>query len=102
VLKSWSRILSGQSEPHPFSAARATSFNCRSGAKPNFQNRTIKKKRVLRSRIKNPGKNLYAAPEPQEPHRNFNPKKSRSREPRKHDAAAVPTIFAILKHVFLC
>jgi hypothetical protein len=34
----------------------------------------MKKKQVLRSRIKNPGKNVDAAPEPPEPHQNFNPK----------------------------
>jgi hypothetical protein len=60
-------------EPHLLTAAGAVK-RCSSGAKPDVQNRTIKKKQVLRSRIKNPGKNVDAAPEPPEPHQNFNPK----------------------------
>jgi hypothetical protein len=83
VLKSRGRILSGQPEPHPFSAAGATSFTaagalkkCSSGAKPDvkIKNRTIIKKQVLWSLIKNPGKNVDVAPEPPEPHQSFNPK----------------------------
>jgi hypothetical protein len=45
-----SRIFSVQPEPHPLTAAGAVK-RCGSGAKPDVQNRTIKKKQVLRSRI---------------------------------------------------
>jgi hypothetical protein len=37
-------------EPQPLTAAGAVK-RCRSGAKPDVQNKTIKKKQVLRSRI---------------------------------------------------
>jgi hypothetical protein len=72
VLKSRSRILSVRLGPHPLTEARAVK-KCSSGAKPDVQNRTIKKKQVLRSRIENSGENVDAAPEPPELHQNFNP-----------------------------
>jgi hypothetical protein len=52
-----SRFISVQLEPHPLTATGAVKkYN--SGAKPDVQNRTIKKKQVLWSRIKNPGENV--------------------------------------------
>jgi hypothetical protein len=45
-----SRILSVRPEPHPLTAVGAVK-RCGSGAKPGVQNRTIKKKQDLRSRI---------------------------------------------------
>jgi hypothetical protein len=44
-------------EPHPLTAAGAVK-KCSSGAKLDVQNRTIKKKQVLRSGIKNPDENV--------------------------------------------
>jgi hypothetical protein len=44
-------------EPHLLTAAGAVK-KCSSGAKPDVQNRMIKKKQVLRSRNKNPGENV--------------------------------------------
>jgi hypothetical protein len=60
-------------EPHPLTAA-GTVKKCSSGAKPDVQNRKTKEKQLLRSRIKNSGENVDAAPEPPELHKNFNPK----------------------------
>jgi hypothetical protein len=50
VLNSRSCILSVRPEPHPLTVAGAVK-RCGSGAKPDVQNRTIKKKQELRSRI---------------------------------------------------
>jgi hypothetical protein len=44
-------------EPHPLTVAGAVK-KCSSGAKLDVQNRTIKKKQVLRSGIKNPDENV--------------------------------------------
>jgi hypothetical protein len=68
-----------QPEPHPLTAARA-------GAKPDVQNRTIKKKQVLRSGIKNPGEIVMRLRSRQSRIKILT--RSRSREPHKHNAAA--------------
>jgi hypothetical protein len=89
-------------EPHSFRAAGAASFQCgrshilltaagavmklNSGAKPDVQNRTIKKKQVLRSSIKNPGENVMRLWSRQNHIKILT--RSRSREPCKHNAAA--------------
>jgi hypothetical protein len=44
-------------KPHPLTAAGAVK-KCSSGAKPDVQNRMIKKKQLLQSRIQNPGENV--------------------------------------------
>jgi hypothetical protein len=72
-------------EPHPLTAAGAVK-KCSFGAKPDVQNKRIKKKQVLRSRIKNPGENLMRLWSRQS--RNKILTRRQSREPRKHNAAA--------------